>query len=79
MCIFMTTNAPPIWIRGLVYGVECFGGVPHEVLFDNAKTIMNERDAYASSQHRWNAVLLSITNNYGFIPRLSILPSQRQR
>jgi len=39
------------------------------VLFDNAKTIMIERDAYAQGEHRWTATLLSIAQDYGFTPR----------
>jgi transposase len=36
-----------------------FGGLPRHVLFDNAKTIVVERDAYGDGQHRWHRNLLS--------------------
>lgn len=44
--------------------------MPREVLFDNAKTIMIERDAYAQGKHRWNPKLLSIAQDYGFKPQV---------
>lgn len=34
------------WIDGLENAFQFFAGVPQEILFDNAKTIMIERDAY---------------------------------
>lgn len=67
---FYDNERTDTWIDGLVRSFEFFGGVPHEVLFDNAKTIMIERDAYAPGQHRWNAALLSSANDYGFIPKV---------
>lgn len=67
---FYDNERTETWIEGLVRSFEFFGGVAHEVLFDNAKTIMIERDAYAPGQHRWNAALLSIANDYGFIPKV---------
>jgi transposase len=58
------------WIDGLEHSFEFFGGVPHEILFDNAKTIMIERDAYAEGEHRWNPKLLATAQDYGFNPRV---------
>ncbi len=58
------------WIDGLIKSFEFFGGVPREVLFDNAKTVMIERDAYAPGEHRWNPQLLALANDYGFRPRV---------
>lgn len=58
------------WIDGLKRSFEFFGGVPKEVLFDNAKSIMIERDAYAVGEHRWNAQLIALAKDYGFIPRV---------
>ena len=43
-----------------------FGGVPRHVLFDNAKTIVVERDAYGEGQHRWHRNVLSLADEYGF-------------
>ena len=48
------------WIDGLENAFQFFAGVPHEILFDNAKTIIIERDAYQEGQHKWNPKLLVI-------------------
>jgi transposase len=58
------------WIEGIVGAFEFFGGVPHELLFDNAKAIMIERDAYGAGEHRWNTELLALADTYGFRPKV---------
>ena len=40
------------------------------MLFDNAKAIVLERDAYGSGHHRWNPKLLELSKKYGFSLRL---------
>lgn len=47
-----------------------FGGVPHHILFDNAKTVVVERDAYGPGRHRWHSELLALADEFGFAPRL---------
>lgn len=47
-----------------------FGGVPRHVLFDNAKTIVLERDAYGEGRHRWHRGVLDLAEEYGFQMRL---------
>lgn len=47
-----------------------FGGVPQHVLFDNAGTIVIERDVYGPGQHRWHPQMLALAERYGFTPRL---------
>lgn len=49
---------------------QAFGGVTAEVLFDNATTIVVERDAYGPGNHRWHAGLKELAGEYGFRPRL---------
>ncbi|RVT46678.1 IS21 family transposase [Rubrivivax albus] len=49
---------------------DYFGGVPAEVLMDNAKSVVIERDAYGPGLHRWNDELLSLSDECGFTPRL---------
>jgi transposase InsO family protein len=44
--------------------------VPREILYDNAKTIVLERDAYGKGEHRWHPGMLDLAKRYGFIPRL---------
>lgn len=47
-----------------------FSGVTADVLFDNATTIVVERDAYGQGNHRWHAGLKELAQEYGFRPRL---------
>jgi len=54
----------------LIQAFEYFGGVPREVLFDNAKSVIITRDAYGVGLHRFHAGLLDLANAYGFIPRV---------
>jgi len=54
----------------LVQAFEYFGGVPREVLFDNAKSVIITRDAYGVGLHRFHAGLLDLANAYGFTPRV---------
>lgn len=54
------------WLAGIEGALHYFGGVPKELLFDNAKCIMIERDAYGEGLHRWNARLLEMARDYGF-------------
>ena len=54
------------WLLGIEAALDYFAGVPKELLFDNAKCIMTERDAYGEGAHRWNAKLLEMAKDYGF-------------
>jgi transposase len=47
-----------------------FGGVPQHVLFDNASTIIVQRDAYGEGHHRWHSKMLSLAEDFGFTPRV---------
>ena len=49
---------------------EFFGGVPREVLYDNMKTVVIERDAYGEGKHRFHATLWDLAKHYNFKPRL---------
>ncbi|MCA2971661.1 MAG: IS21 family transposase [Acidobacteriaceae bacterium] len=49
---------------------EAMGGVPREILYDNAKSVVIKRDAYREGQHRWNDDFLNMAKLYGFMPRL---------
>lgn len=63
---FSTHERQEDWLFGIEEALHYFGGVPKEVLFDNAKCIMIERDAYGEGRHRWNAQLLQLSADYGF-------------
>jgi transposase len=47
-----------------------FGGVPREVLYDNMRTVVQERDRYGHGQHRFQAGFLDFARHCGFRPRL---------
>jgi transposase len=46
--------------------LQFFGGSPRHVLFDNAKTMVVERDTYGEGKHRWHRQLLTLADDYGF-------------
>jgi transposase len=48
-----------------------FGGVLPEVLFDNMKTVVLERNTYGRGVHRFHAGFLDYAKHAGFLPRLS--------
>lgn len=54
------------WLDGIKQAFDYFGGVTKTVLFDNAKSIILERDAYGEGNHRWNPALLDLSKAYGF-------------
>lgn len=47
-----------------------FGGVPRQVLFDNMKTVVIERNAYGRGRHRLHAGLMALSRDLGFAVRL---------
>jgi len=47
-----------------------FGGMPRELLFDNMKTVVLERNAYGRGQHRLHPGLLALSRDLGFAVRL---------
>jgi len=54
----------------LLLAFDYLGGVPEEVLFDNMKTVVLERDAYGQGNHRYHAGLLQLADDLGFRIRL---------
>jgi transposase len=57
------------WLEGIASALDYFGGTPKEILFDNAKCIMIQRNAYGDGQHQWNSALLDQAKAYGYLPR----------
>ena len=47
-----------------------FGGVPHEVLYDNMKTVVLERNTYGRGAHRFHPGFLDFIKHAGALPRL---------
>ncbi len=63
---FSKTERQQDWLDGIEGALQYFAGVPQTILFDNAKCIVIERDAYGDGQHRWNPALLNLSKQYGF-------------
>lgn len=49
---------------------EAIGGVPQQLLYDNPKTIVLERDRHGAGKHRFHPALWELAAHYGFVPRL---------
>ena len=47
-----------------------FNGVPYEILYDNMKTVILERNYYGEGKHKFNEQLWQLAKTYGFMPRL---------
>lgn len=47
-----------------------FGGVPRQILYDNMRTVVAERDGYGRGQHRFHTGFLDFARHCGFSPRL---------
>ncbi len=57
----------PSFVRGHVAAFDHFGGVPHEIVYDNLKSVVLERD-FDGSRIRWNAQFWDFSGYYGFRP-----------
>jgi hypothetical protein len=55
--------------KGLREALDYFGGVPEQVLFDSARPVVIERDAYGPGLHRWNDRLLEELSHLAFVAR----------
>ncbi len=55
---------------GLEHALRFFDGVPEQILCDNPKTIVIERNAYGEGRHRYNPFLLDVARHYGIAIRL---------
>ena len=49
---------------------EYFQGIPEQVLYDNMKTVVLERNAYGVGHHRFHAGFYQFAKEMGFIPKL---------
>jgi transposase len=52
------------------HAFDFFRGVPCEVLYDNMRTVVDDRDHYGVGMHRYNPTFLDFAHHYGFLPRL---------
>ena len=49
---------------------DYFGGVPLEILYDNMKTVVLERNTFGQGHHRFHPGLWDLGKHFGFTPRL---------
>ena len=49
---------------------DTFGGVPMEVLYDNMRTVVQERNGYGRGLHRFHPGLNDLAHHYTFLPKL---------
>lgn len=69
--VWFTTDERAETVReGLVRDFEFFGSVPRQVLFDNAKSVVIDRDAYCEGKHRFHPGLPDLTKRHRFVHRL---------
>lgn len=67
---FYSNQAPAAWCDGIESALKFFGGTPRQLRFDNAKTIIIERDVYGPGKHRWNPKLMQLAEKYAFTPKV---------
>ncbi len=49
---------------------DAFGGVPMHALYDNMRTVVQQRNAYGRGLHRFHPGLNDLAHHYGFLPKL---------
>ncbi|XYX41324.1 IS21 family transposase [Candidatus Erwinia dacicola] len=67
---FYSNQDSAAWCDGIESALRFFGGTPHQLLFDNAKAIIIERDIYGPGKHRWNPQLMHVAEKYAFTPKV---------
>jgi transposase len=67
---FVTNQRIETLLECLLHAFEYFNGLTQELLFDNMKTVVLTRNAYAPNQHRFHPKLWEFAKQYGFIPKL---------
>jgi transposase len=68
--VFSRREDSAAWCAGIEKALRFFGGTPRKLLFDNAKTVIQDRDVYGPGEHRWNTALLGLAERYGFTPKV---------
>ena len=63
---FSFDQTVPSFLRGHVKAFEAFGGVPREILYDNLKSVVLERDG---DHIRYHPAILELAGHYHFAPK----------
>lgn len=66
---FTTSQAIESLLRCHLHAFEYLGGYPQELLYDNMKTVILEREAERGRYH-WHPTFLDFAGYYGVLPRL---------
>lgn len=67
---FTNTDDENTFLQCHINAFEYFNGVPRELLYDNMKTVVIERNFYKEGCHRFQKMFLDFSKHFGFIPRL---------
>ena len=67
---FVADEQFPTLRRCHEHAFDAFGGVPTEVLYDNMKTVVQQRNAYGRGLHQFHPGLKDLAHHYTFMPRL---------
>lgn len=67
---FTNADDKTTFLQCHINAFEYFNGVPREVLYDNMKTVVIERNFYKDRCHRFQKTFLDFSKHFGFIPRL---------
>ncbi|PXA69748.1 DDE-type integrase/transposase/recombinase [Vibrio sp. 11986-1-5] len=70
---FFDNERAHAWQQGLKEAFEYFGGVPEQVLCDNAKALIIERDAYAQGEHKLHDEMLQMSKCSGQLKLATVL------
>ena len=70
-CVEFTDNERTETLAAcLERALQFFDGVPEQILCDNPKTIVLERNAFGEGKHRYNPYLLDVIKHYGISLKL---------
>lgn len=67
---FVTDEKLETLLRCHQNAFDYFGGIPFTILYDNMKTVIIERDAYGTGQHRFHSGLWDFAKHTGFTPKV---------
>jgi transposase len=67
---FTTSQSFPVLRECHEQAFFYFGGAPREVVYDNMKTVVLERNAFGEGKHRFHPKLWDLARHFGFMPWL---------
>jgi len=67
---FISNERVGTFIECHINAFNYFGGVPREILYDNTKSVVVERNYYGKGRHKFQDIFLDMCSHYGIKPRL---------